>query len=178
MQGGDERMQKRTPEERGQTLERLMEEYGDRVMRTCLLFLQDRLLAEDASQETFIRAWRALDQLREGATEKAWLMKIAVNVCKSMLRSRSRRIPDAKAAADEMPEPGAPDRYPDHTVFDAVSALPVRYRSPVILCYYQGLSAGEIAGILHLPGATVRTRLARARALLRDELEGWYFDEE
>ena len=178
VQGGDERMQKRTPEERGQTLERLMEEYGDRVMRTCLLFLQDRLLAEDASQETFIRAWRALDQLREGATEKAWLMKIAVNVCKSMLRSRSRRIPDAKAAADEMPEPGAPDRYPDHTVFDAVSALPVRYRSPVILCYYQGLSAGEIAGILHLPGATVRTRLARARALLRDELEGWYFDEE
>ena len=176
--GGDERMQKRTPEERGQTLERLMEEYGDRVMRTCLLFLQDRPLAEDASQETFIRAWRALDQLREGATEKAWLMKIAVNVCKSMLRSRSRRIPDAKAAADEMPEPGAPDRYPDHTVFDAVSALPVRYRSPVILCYYQGLSAGEIAGILHLPGATVRTRLARARALLRDELEGWYFDEE
>ena len=178
MQGGDERMQKRTPEERGQTLERLMEEYGDRVMRTCLLFLQDRPLAEDASQETFIRAWRALDQLREGATEKAWLMKIAVNVCKSMLRSRSRRIPDAKAAADEMPEPGAPDRYPDHTVFDAVSALPVRYRSPVILHYYQGLSAGEIAGILHLPGATVRTRLARARALLRDELEGWYFDEE
>lgn len=176
--GGDERMQKRTPEERGQTLERLMEEYGDRVMRTCLLFLQDRPLAEDASQETFIRAWRALDQLREGATEKAWLMKIAVNVCKSMLRSRSRRIPDAKAAADEMPEPGAPDRYPDHTVFDAVSALPVRYRSPVILHYYQGLSAGEIAGILHLPGATVRTRLARARALLRDELEGWYFDEE
>ena len=86
-------MQKRTPEERGQTLERLMEEYGDRVMRTCLLFLQDRPLAEDASQETFIRAWRALDQLREGATEKAWLMKIAVNVCKSMLRSRSRRIP-------------------------------------------------------------------------------------
>ena len=176
--GGDERMQKRTPEERGQTLERLMEEYGDRVMRTCLLFLQDRPLAEDASQETFIRAWRALDQLREGATEKAWLMKIAVNVCKSMLRSRSRRIPDAKAAADEMPEPGAPDRYPDHTVFDAVSALPVRYRSPVILHYYQGLSAGEIAGILHLPGATVRTRLARARALLRNELEGWYFDEE
>ena len=164
--GGDERMQKRTPEERGQTLERLMEEYGDRVMRTCLLFLQDRPLAEDASQETFIRAWRALDQLREGATEKAWLMKIAVNVCKSMLRSRSRRIPDAKAAADEMPEPGAPDRYPDHTVFDAVSALPVRYRSPVI------------ARILHLPGATVRTRLARARALLRNELEGWYFDEE
>lgn len=171
-------MRKWTPGEREQTLERLMTDYGDRVMRTCLLFLQDRPLAEDASQETFIRAWQALDRLREGETEKAWLMKITVNVCKSALRSRSRRIPDARASADEMPEPGAPDRYPDHTVYDAVSALPARYRSPVILHYYQGLSAGKIAGILRLPGATVRTRLARARALLRNELEGWYFDEE
>ena len=67
---------------------------------------------------------------------------------------------------------------PDRAFFDAVCALPVKYRSPVILHYYQGLSAGEIAGILRLPGATVRTRLARARALLRNELEGWYFDEE
>ena len=81
-------MRKWTPGEREQTLERLMTDYGDRVMRTCLLFLQDRPLAEDASQETFIRAWRALDQLREGDTEKAWLMKIAVNVCKSALRTR------------------------------------------------------------------------------------------
>ena len=175
---GVKRVQKLSSDEREQLLKRLMSSYGDQVIKTCFLFLRSRQQAEDASQETFIRAWKALDRLKEGPTEKAWLMKIAVNVCKSMLRSRSRRIPDAKAAADEMPEPGAPDRYPDHTVFDAVSALPVRYRSPVILHYYQGLSAGEIAGILHLPGATVRTRLARARALLRNELEGWYFDEE
>ena len=43
---------------------------------------------------------------------------------------------------------------------------------------YQGLPVSDIAGILHIPGATVRTRLSRARALLRNELEGWYFDEE
>ena len=171
-------MRQLTTEQREQTLERLMADYGDQVMRTCLLFLQSRQPAEDASQETFIRAWRALDHLREGQTEKAWLMKIAVNVCKSMLRSRARRIPDAKVPADEMPETGAEDRYPDHTVFDAVNSLPVKYRSPVILHYYQGLPVSDIAGILHLPGATVRTRLSRARALLRNNLEGWYFDDE
>ena len=95
-------MRQLTTEQREQTLERLMADYGDQVMRTCLLFLQSRQPAEDASQETFIRAWRALDQLREGNTEKAWLMKIAVNVCKSaqrtkslkpMLRTVSRTIP-------------------------------------------------------------------------------------
>ena len=171
-------MRKLTPGERGQTLERLMTDYGDRIMRTCLLFLQDRPLAEDASQETFIRAWRVLDQLREGDTEKAWLMKIAVNVCKSELRSRSRRIPEAKVTEDEIPENGREDQYPDRTVFNAVNSLPLRYRSPVILYYYQGLPVSDIAGILHIPGATVRTRLSRARALLRNQLEGWYFDDE
>ena len=171
-------MQRQTTEDRECTLERLMTEYGDQVMRTCLLYLQRRQLAEDASQETFIRAWRALDRLQSKETEKAWLMKIAVNVCKSVLRTRARRIPDAKVSEDEIPEAGVADRFPDNTVFDAVNALPVKYRSPVILHYYQGLPVSDIAGILHLPGTTVRTRLSRARALLRNELEGWYFEDE
>ncbi len=171
-------MQRQTTEDRECALERLMAEYGDQVMRTCLLYLQRRQLAEDASQETFIRAWRALDRLQSKETEKAWLLKIAVNVCKSELRSRSRRIPEAKVTEDEIPENGREDQYPDRTVFNAVNSLPLRYRSPVILYYYQGLPVSDIAGILHIPGATVRTRLSRARALLRNQLEGWYFDDE
>lgn len=171
-------MQRQTTEDRECALERLMAEYGDQVMRTCLLYLQRRQLAEDASQETFIRAWRALDRLQSKETEKAWLLKIAVNVCKSELRSRSRRIPEAKVTEDEVPENGREDQYPDRTVFNAVNSLPLRYRSPVILYYYQGLPVSDIAGILHIPGATVRTRLSRARALLRNQLEGWYFDDE
>lgn len=166
-------MRELTAERREEILERLMAEYGDRVMRTCLLFLRSRHLAEDASQETFFRAWRALDRLREGGTEKAWLMKIAVNVCKSVLRTRPVCVPE-----DQAPESGTPDRYPDDTVFRAVIGLPVKYRSPVILFYYQGFSVDEIAGILRLPAATVRTRLSRARSRLKDALKGWYFDNE
>ena len=171
-------MRRLTPGEREQVLERLMTDYGDRVMRTCLLFLQDRPLAEDASQETFIRAWRALDQLREGATEKAWLMKIAVNVCKSFLGNRSSAILDRGVSLDRISETGKTDRYPDQTVYLAVTSLPVKYRSVIILYYYQGLSVRETADALRLPGATVRTRLARARALLKEDLKGWYFDDE
>ena len=166
-------MRELTAERREEILERLMAEYGDSVMRTCLLFLRSRHLAEDASQETFFRAWRALDRFREGGTEKAWLMKIAVNVCKSVLRARPVCVPE-----DQAPESGTPDRYPDDTVFRAVIGLPVKYRSPVILFYYQGFSVDEIAGILHLPAATVRTRLSRARSRLKDSLKGWYFDNE
>lgn len=59
-----------------------------------------------------------------------------------------------------------------------MTSLPVKYRAAVILYYYQGLSVKETADALRLPGATVRTRLARARALLKEDLKGWYFDDE
>ena len=165
-------------EEREQLLIRLMSSYGDQIIKTCFLFLRSRQLAEDASQETFIRAWKALDRLKEGSTEKAWLMKIAVNVCKSFLGNRSSAILDRGVSPDRLSETGKPDQYPDPTVYLAVTSLPVKYRSAVILYYYQGLSVRETADALRLPGATVRTRLARARALLREDLKGWYFDNE
>ena len=160
-------------ERREDILERLMTDYGDQVMKTCLLFLRNRHLAEDAAQETFFRAWRALDRFREGETEKAWLMKITVNVCRTASKARPGWIP-----AEQVPEAGALDRYPDDTVLQAVYALPAKYRSPVILFYYHGFSADETARILHLPGATVRTRLSRARTRLKEELKGWYAEDE
>ena len=99
-------------------------------------------------------------------------MRIAANVCKTELKSRPSRIPEQAAEA------GIPAQDPDDTVYRAVTALPDSYRLPVVLFYYQGFSVREIAGMLRLPGATVRTRLARARSRLKDELKGWYTDDE
>lgn len=104
-------------DEREALLKRLMSSYGDQVMRTCFLFLRSRQRAEDASQETFIRAWKALDRLKEGPTEKAWLMKIAVNICKSFLGNRSSAILDRGIPLDRLSETGKTDLYPDQTVF-------------------------------------------------------------
>lgn len=171
-------MSRSQAENRECALERLMSAYGDHVMRTCRLFLQSGSLAEDASQETFIRAWKAIDTLNEGETEKAWLLKIAANTCRSMMKSRAYRNMERITAKEDAPEAGMYDQSPDHSVYEAVIALPDKYRLPVVLCYYQGLSTQEAAIALHLPGATVRTRLARARARLKQELKGWYFDEE
>ena len=175
---GVKRVQKLSSDEREQLLKRLMSSYGDQVIKTCFLFLRSRQQAEDASQETFIRAWKALDRLKEGPTEKAWLMKIAVNVCKSFLGNRSAAILDRGVPLDRLSETGKRDQYPDQTVYLAVASLPDKYRAAVILYYYQGLSVRETADALRLPGATVRTRLARARALLKEDLKGWYFDDE
>lgn len=161
----------------GRTLERMMTEYGDSVVRVCYLFLKDRQLAQDAAQETFIKAWNALHTLRSGDTEKAWLIKIAVNTCKNMLRSRYFRMVDRSISTDDLPEPASVDPDTDDTVLKEVMALDDKYREVVVLYYYQELSSDETAKVLGLPTATVRTRMKRARELLRTRLKGWYFDE-
>lgn len=164
-----------TDEER---LTRLMQTYGSNVLRVCYLYLKDHALAQDAAQTTFVKAWQALSTLREGGTEKAWLMRIAVNTCKTTLRSREYRLYAQSPDMDDLPEPSTEDEHPDNTVLNAVMSLPEKYREVVMLHYYQGLSSTEAARILHLPQATILTRLHRARKLLESQLKGWYLSDD
>lgn len=153
---------------------RLMQTHGDSVLRVCFLYLRDHALAQDAAQTTFLQVWRALDTLRDDATSRPWVMRIAANTCRSMMRTRQYRHYAANNGLDNLPEQGVCDLYPDHTVLQAVQSLPDKYREVVVMHYYQGLTTLETAQALRLPHATVRTRLHRARALLAPLLKGWY----
>ena len=159
-------------------LTRLMQTYGSAVMRVCYLYLKDHSLAQDAAQTTFVKAWQHFSTLKDSLHEKAWLMRIAVNTCKTMLRSAEYRHYAHSPDMDELPEPSTEDVHGDETVLSAVLALPEKYREVVTLHYYQGLSSQETARILHVPQATVLTRLHRARKLLESELKGWYLGHE
>ncbi|MGN1367526.1 MAG: sigma-70 family RNA polymerase sigma factor [Aristaeellaceae bacterium] len=159
-------------------LTRLMQAHGDSVLRICYLYLKDHALAQDAAQTTFVKAWQALHTLRDDAMEKAWLMRIAVNTCKSILRSREYRLYAQSPDMEELPEPSQEDSLPDATVLNAVLSLPEKYREVIMLHYYQGLSSPVIAKVLKLPQATILTRLHRARKLLASQLKGWYMDDE
>lgn len=167
-----------SPEAAEEHLTRLMQAYGSSVLRVCYLYLKDHALAQDAAQTTFVKAWQALHTLRDVNTEKAWLMRIAANTCKSILRSREYRLYAQSPDMDEMPEPAAEASYPDRTVLNTVLALPDKYREVIVLYYYQGLSSLDIARALKLPQATILTRLHRARKLLESQLKGWYLDDE
>lgn len=160
------------------SLQRLMDTYGTSVLRVCLLYLHDHSLAQDAAQTTFLKVWQALDTLREGSTEKAWLMRIAVNTCRSMLRSREYRQYANNVNPDDVPEPSVDAEIPDSTVYNAVRSLPDKYREVVILHYYQNFSTQELSLILHIPQASIRTRLHRARRLLENLLKGWYLNDD
>lgn len=157
-------------------LERLITQYGDGLLRVCLLYLKDYALAEDAVQETFLRAYKHYSSFEGRSSEKTWLTAIAVNVCKNVLRSPWHRRTTGEEALLRL---SAKDpSLPDPTVSRAVMNLPRDQRATVILHYVQGMKIREIAQICNVPIATVSSRLNRARAKLRTELKGWYFDEE
>ena len=157
-------------------LPRLLEEYGDGLLRMCVLYLGDYALAEDAVQDTFIKAMGAWEGFRGSCSEKTWLTGIAINVCRSYLRSpwRRRRVDWESVGPPGTPEPS----LPDDTLVKAVLALPEKYRAVVVLHYYRELKVREIAELLHIPVSTVTVRLSRARKMLKEALKGWYYDEE
>lgn len=164
--------------ERAMAMERMIHAHGSELLRLCLLLLGDRASAEDALQDTFVKAWRGLDGFRGDANERTWLTRIAVNTCRDCLKSAWRRhvTVDLDACAPSGEAPGADAR--DDTVTRAVFALPPKYKAVVLLRYYMGMPAKQIANVLSLNEHTVTTRLQRARKRLENELRGWYYDEE
>lgn len=157
-------------------LERLIEQYGDGLLRMCLLYLKDYGLAEDAVQETYLRAYRSWHKFEGRSSEKTYLTAIAINVCRTMLRSPWQRRSAGEEALEYL-RTEDPD-MPDPTVARAVMKLPKDQRIAVILYYVQEMKIREIAKVMELPQATVSSRLSRARKKLRTELKEWYFDEE
>ena len=171
-------MQTDETRDRQAALERLMAQYGTALLRMCCLYLRDYSLAEDAVQETFLKAYARLDSFRGDCSEQTWLMKIAINTCRDMLRSAWMRHHDRYADLSKLPERAYCPEPPDDTIVQAVSALPPRLREAVLLRYWQGLTIAETAQVLRLSPEAIKKRLRRANARLRAELEGWYYDDE
>lgn len=160
-----------------QWLEEIMARWEVPLLRTCYLFLRDAALAEDAVQETFLKAWRAKDGYRREASEKTWLMRIAANTCRDMLRGGWFRHVERKVDMADLPEAAAPFSEPDDTITRAILSLPDGMRQVITLRYYQGLTVQEVANVLHLSRRTVHYRLEKAERALRATLEDWYHAE-
>lgn len=156
---------------REEILSEWMQQYGDLITRTCCLYLGDRGLAEDAAQETFLRAWKSMTQFegRNNATPKSWLVRIAINTCKNIRRTAWFRRTDRSVTPEELPLPAAEE---DRTLLLTVQSLPDRQREVVILRYYHGMSLDETARTLGLSRSTAFHRLQKALKSLRIQWEG------
>ena len=152
--------------DRSDRLESLAAKYESTLFRAALAILGDVPEAEDAVQDTFLRYLEKGPEFRDEGHERAWLLKVTANGCKSRLRSRKRR--QTRELPDSIPAPEDGSRE----VLAAVMALPADQRAAVHLYYYEGYSTGEIAAILGQRPGTVRSRLSRARDALRETLKG------
>ena len=143
---------------RESVLSRWFDAYGTDVLRLCCFYLGRYADAEDAAQETFLKAWKHMEhfQGRNQCTPKTWLMKIACNTCRDHLR---RVFPK-----HEVPKADSDDR---ELILDVMN-LPEKYRAVILLFYLQSMTVRETALALHISPSTVSRRLETARGLLRN----------
>ncbi len=163
--------------ERDAWLEQAMAQWEVPLLRTCYLLLRDAALAEDAVQDTFVKAWRFYGSYRGEASEKTWLMRIAVNACRDLQRSKWFIHIDRRVNMDDLPEPSVPFELPDDTVTRAILSLPAGLRQVITLRYFQGLTVQETAEVLRIARRTVHYRLDKAERCLKSSLEAWYNDQ-
>ena len=165
-------------EQRREWLDGMVTRWEKPLLRLCFAFLCDTALAEDAVQETFFKAWKGCDRFRADSSEKTWLTRIAVNTCKDLLKSAWSRNTDRSVTPDLLPESSVPFEERDDTVTRAVLALPPKLKEVTLLHWYQGMTLDEIIRVLRLPRSTVNYRLKKAKAMLKDKLEDWYYEDE
>lgn len=148
------------------TFLRLVEETAGRLYRVARTMLRCDHDCMDAYQEALLKAWRSRDSLRDVSRFSAWLTRILIHECRNIQRRQWRIFPVAQ------PDMGfAEDEGYDPGVRDAVQALPENLRLAVVLHYVEGYSVRDAADMLGIAPNALRTRLYRARARLRLELD-------
>lgn len=148
--------------------EEWMHLYEHDVLRTCLLFLSDRGLAEDALQETFMKVWRNMGryEARNQASVRTWILSIAINTCRDQRKSAWFRRRKEEQPVEEvlLPSPVVPQEARE--MYMDVQHLPDRLKAAVVLHHYHRLTKKETAALLKISRAALDRRLHKAYAAL------------
>jgi RNA polymerase sigma-70 factor, ECF subfamily len=167
----------------------LVLDYQDSLFNYALHILGDTELAADATQEAFVSAFRSINSFR-GSSFKAWLIRIVTNACYDELRRQKRRptvplelnnddgeemeTPRWLADSSMLPEEKLESTELQHAIQHCLDALPIKFRTVVVLVDVQGMNYSEAASAERVPLGTIKSRLARARHFLRGSLQGYH----
>lgn len=156
-------------EQVNQRAEELLDRYGNSILRLAYSYVHNMDDAEEILQETLIRFLKHAPVLENESHEKAWLFRVAGNLCKNRLSyNRVRRT-------DELSQWIAAEQREDLSfVWEAVKSLPVKYREVIHLFYYEGFTTAQIANVLNQKESTVRSHLMRGRERLKTILKEAY----
>ena len=149
-----------------ETFSRLVLAQQRQMYRIAVSYTASSADAEDAMQEALLRAWNRRDTLREPAYFSTWLNRILINECKTILRRRRR---ERTLPAAPLINFSPPDEQ-SLALQQALFSLPEKYRLPLVLNLLEGYTLKEISALLSLPLGTVKTRVARAKRKLEQEV--------
>ena len=146
----------------------LVEKYGDVLYRICFLRLKNKFDAEDAVQETFLRYIKKKPETEGEEHLKAWLCRVAINICHDMARKKRVR---SYVPLDSVPEIASEDPG-DTEIIRSLSLLPEKYGNVLFLYYVEGYDVRSIGKIVGCGESAVKMRLSRGRDRMRKILEG------
>lgn len=147
----------------------MLKSYGNAVLRLAYSYLHNMADAEEVLQDALIKFLQTAPVLENEKHQKAWLFKVAANLSKDRIKYNALR------KTDELSESLAAENQEDLSeVWEAVKALPVKYREAIYLFYYENYSISEISKITGVKESTVKSNLFRGRKLLKDILEDRY----
>ncbi len=150
---------------------RMVDDYQEAILRMCFLYLRDRTAAEDAVQETFLKAYKNLDTFRRGSTERTWLMSVAIHTCKDMNRGAWLKHHARRSTPEELSIPANAQDEDALALAEAIRRLPARHRDAILLYYYQDMTIQEVSQALHAAPSTILKRLNQAKDKLRELLD-------
>ncbi|MDO8804922.1 MAG: sigma-70 family RNA polymerase sigma factor [Elusimicrobiota bacterium] len=154
----------------------ILEIYQDRIYSFALRLLKDPVAAEDAAQEAFVKAFRALSSYNPARPFSSWLFRIAHNACMDALRAGNKTVsldgedfpdlPDRSAGVEDM----VADSLDAERIEALLASLPPLYSEVLLLAYREDMGPAEIARVIGAPEGTVKARLFRARELIKVKL--------
>lgn len=165
-------------EDKEDLIDEIMNKYGQEVLQLVYSYVNNKEIAEDLTQDIFVKCYKSLHTYKGNSNLKTWLWRIAINHCKDYIKSWYNK--KVIVTEDESVYIGVQNDSVEQTVIQnaedsrlalAVMSLPIKYREVIYLFYYEELSIKEIATVIDVKENTIKTRLKKAKELLKEGLE-------
>lgn len=172
-------------------MEGVLESYGDRVLKLCYMILKDLHAAQDLTQEVFIQVYKNKSKFREESSLYTWIYKIAINKCRTYVKKHSKMVYFDSENINILVDNDFTEEEPtleeevvrsisSEKIKDIITGIKPIYREVILLYYFEDLSIKDIAQILEEKESTIKSKLFRARELLKQEFikEGIVYEAE
>lgn len=159
-------------------IDEIMNKYGQEILQLAFSYVKNKEIAEDLTQEIFVKCYKSLHTYKGKSTYRTWLWRIAANHCKDYLKSWYNKNvfttdyqPIYDCVQSESVEQTVIQDEEDNQLAAAVMELPIDYREVIYLFYFEDMSIREISSVIEVKENTIKTRLKRAKELLKERLE-------